>query len=53
MLKKNKLLDIISVSEVNNCINILIDIGKNIRDIQDTTIQTKTDSVINILQSYK
>ena len=50
-VKKNKLLDIISVSEVNNCINILIDIGKNIRDIQDTTIQTKTDSVINILQS--
>ena len=50
-VQKNKIVEIIGVSEINSCINILFELSKQLKDITDTTIQTNTDSVINILQS--
>jgi endopeptidase La len=50
-VQKNKLLDIIGVSEVNSCINTLFDLSNKIKDITETSIKTNTDNVINILQT--
>ena len=50
-VQKNKILDIIGVSEVNSCINTLFELSKKIKDISDTNIKTNTDNVINILQT--
>ena len=50
-VQKNKLLDIIGVSEVNICINTLFDLSNKIKDITETSIKTNTDNVINILQT--
>ena len=49
-IQKNKILDIIGVSEVNSCINTLYELSKKIKDICESNIKTNTDSVINILQ---
>jgi len=49
-VQKNKILDIIGVSEVNSCINTLFELSKKIKDINETNIKTNTDNVINILQ---
>jgi ATP-dependent Lon protease len=49
-VQKNKILDIIGVSEVNSCINTLFDLSKKIKEINDISIKTNTDNVINILQ---
>jgi ATP-dependent Lon protease len=49
-VQKNKILDIIGVSEVNNCINSLYELSKKIKEINDVSIKTNTDNVINILQ---
>jgi len=49
-VQKNKILDIIGVSEVNSCINTLFELSKKIKDISETNIKTNTDNVINILQ---
>ena len=49
-VQKNKILDIIGVSEVNSCINTLFELSKQIKDINEITIKTNTDNVINILQ---
>ena len=49
-IQKNKILDIIGVSEVNSCINTLFELSKKIKDICDSNIKTNTDSVINALQ---
>ena len=49
-VQKNKILDIIGVSEVNSCINTLFDLSKKIKDINDISIKINTDNVINILQ---
>lgn len=49
-VQKNKILDIIGVSEVNNCINTLFELSKQLKDINDAAIKTNTDSVINVLQ---
>ena len=49
-VQKNKILDIIGVSEVNSCINTLFELSKKIKDINETNITTNTDNVINILQ---
>lgn len=49
-VQKNKILDIIGVSEVNSCINTLFELSKQIKDINDIGIKTNTDNVINILQ---
>jgi ATP-dependent Lon protease len=50
-VQKNKILDIIGVSEVNGCINTLFELSKKIKDINDVSIKNNTDNVINILQS--
>ena len=49
-VQKNKVLDIISVSEVNSCINLLIELSKKLKDIGDINIKSNTDNIINILQ---
>ena len=50
-VQKNKILDIIGVSEVNSCINVLFELSDQLKDINDVSIKTNTDNVINILQS--
>ena len=47
-VQKNKILGIISVSEVNNCINILFELSTKIKEIND--VINNTDNIINILQ---
>jgi len=51
-VQTNKMLDIIGVSEVNNCINTLFDLSKKIREINDSQLEKaeNTDNIINILQ---
>ena len=49
-VQKSKMLEIIGVSELNNCINTLFDLSKSIKEINDQMIQTNTDNVINTLQ---
>jgi len=50
-VQKNKILDIIGVSEVNSCINTLFELSTKIKDISESSIKTNTDNVINILQT--
>ena len=49
-VQRNKLLDIISLSDQNNCINMLFELSKSIKEINDQTINNDTDIVINLLQ---
>ena len=49
-VQKNKMLDIIGVSELNNCINTLFELSKSIKDITEASINSNTDGVINTLQ---
>jgi len=49
--QKNKLLDIFGISEVNSCINVLTQLSNKIKDISDVTINSNTDSIINVLQN--
>jgi len=49
-VQKNKMLDIVGISEVNSCINTLYELSKKIKDITDVNINDNTDNVINILQ---
>jgi hypothetical protein len=51
-VQKNKLLEIVGVSEVSTCISTLFDLGKKIKDISNIPITvSNTDSIINILQT--
>ena len=52
-VQNNKMLNIINVSEMNNCINILFDLSKILNEITSISneILTNTDSVINKLQN--
>ena len=50
-VQKNKILDIINVSEVNSCINILFELSKKVKEINDVSIKNNTDNIINILQT--
>ena len=52
-VQNNKMLNIINVSEMNNCINILFDLSKILNEITSVSneILTNTDSVINKLQN--
>jgi len=50
-VQKNKILDIIGVSEVNCCINSLFELSKKIKEINDVSIKNNTDHIINILQT--
>lgn len=49
-VQKNKLLDIFNVGEVNACINTLLELSNKLKDINEQSINTNTDNVINILQ---
>ena len=49
-VQRNKMLDIIGISEQNNCISSLFELTKTIKDINEHTINTNTDAVINSLQ---
>jgi len=49
-VQKNKILDIIGISEVNSCINILFELSQKIKDINEKNVTNNTDDVINILQ---
>ena len=49
-VQKNKILEIIGVSEVNSCINTLFDLSRKIKEISETVIKQNTEQVINILQ---
>jgi ATP-dependent Lon protease len=53
-VQKNKILHIIGVSEVTNCITILAELSKKIKEINcfknDSKDVTNTDNIINILQ---
>lgn len=49
-VQKNKILDIISVSELNGCINALYELSNQIKEIGDITAKTNTENVINVLQ---
>jgi ATP-dependent Lon protease len=51
-VQKNKLLEIVGVSEVSTCINTLYELGKKIKDISEVPITiSNTDSIINVLQT--
>ena len=57
-VQKNKMLDIIGISEVNSCVNMLFDLSQKIKDINmnELTNSNKvndkvTDNIINILQN--
>ena len=50
-VQKNKLLDVIGVSDVTNCINVLTELSKQIKGVTDVSIYSNTDSIINILQT--
>ena len=57
-VQKNKLLDIIGISEVNSCINLLFELNQKIKDINmneltntDKVSDKVTDNIINILQN--
>jgi ATP-dependent Lon protease len=49
-VQKNKLLNAIGVSEMNNCINTLVALSKTIKEITVDQITTNTDNIINVLQ---
>jgi ATP-dependent Lon protease len=49
-VQKNKILDIISVSDLNGCINALYELSNQIKEIGDVTAKTNTENVINVLQ---
>jgi ATP-dependent Lon protease len=50
-VQTNKMLDIIGISEVNSCINCLLELSNKIKKINDINILSNTDNIINILQS--
>ena len=45
-VQKNKMLDIVGVSDVHNCINSLFDLNKIIKDIPDINSCTNIDNII-------
>jgi len=49
-VQKNKLLNVIGVSEMNNCINTLVALSKTIKEITVEQITANTDNIINVLQ---
>jgi len=49
-VQKNKLLNVIGVSEMNNCINTLVALSKTIKEITVDQITSNTDNIINVLQ---
>ena len=49
-VQRNKMLDVIGISEQNNCINALFELSKTIKGINEQAINSNTDAVINSLQ---
>ena len=49
-VQKSKNLDIISTSELNGCVNLLIELSKKIKSICDVNKKSNTDNIINTLQ---
>jgi len=50
-VQNNKFLDILGISQVNNCIQSLLEISKKIQSIDSPSIKKNTNNVINILQT--
>ena len=51
-VQKNKMLDIIGISEVNNCIHLLFELSKSIKEIGKISLEKEnTDNAINLLQN--
>jgi ATP-dependent Lon protease len=57
-VQKNKMIDIIGISEVNSCVNMLFELNQKIKDINineltnsDKVSDKVTDNIINILQN--
>ena len=50
-VQKNKIYDIVGVSDLHNCINSLFELNKIIKDIPDISGNTNIDNIINILQT--
>ena len=57
-VQKNKMLDIIGISEVNSCVNMLFELNQKIKEINineltnnDKVSDKITDNIINILQN--
>jgi len=51
-VQKNKMLDIVGISEVNNCINTLFTLSKKIKEINEIPITvSNTDNIVNVLQN--
>ena len=51
-VQRNKILDIVGISEVNNCINTLFVLSKKIKEINEIPITVNnTENIINVLQN--
>ena len=50
-VQKSKNLDIISTSELNGCVSLLIELSKKIKGISDVNTKSNTDNIINTLQN--
>ena len=50
-VQQNKVLDIIGISDINACVNTLVNLNTNIQNITDEDIQQNSDNVINLLQN--
>lgn len=50
-VQKNKILDIVGVSEVNSCFYTLSELSDKIKTLDEDLIKNNTDNVINILQT--
>jgi ATP-dependent Lon protease len=50
-VQQNKILDIIGISDINACVNTLVNLNTNIQSITDEEIQQNSDNVINLLQN--
>ena len=48
--QKNKILDILGVSDITTCVNTLNAISEKMREINNTTVSISTDSIVNKLQ---
>ena len=48
--QKNKMLDILGISDITNCTNILNNISEKMREIGDSMATTPTDTIVSKLQ---
>jgi len=49
-VQKNKMLDILSINELNKCVNILYDLSKKLKELVDTKDTIATDILLGRLQ---